>query len=92
MCVQIRSQRCDLQKDTGRGQHRTTPTLSTLLSSMLDRASDFPKDHTWSGKLKIVAKGRQAAIILMDAKNQAFAVCPVTEGAVEKSIIHALYL
>jgi hypothetical protein len=51
----------------------------------MNRASDFPKESTWSGRLKIVAKGRQAAIILLDAKSQVFAVCPVSEGAVEKS-------
>jgi hypothetical protein len=35
--------------------------------------------------MKIIAKGRQAAIILLDDKNQVFATCPVSEGAVEKS-------
>ncbi len=49
------------------------------------RASNWPKDPTWTGKMKIIAKGRQAAIILLDDKNQVFATCPVSEGAVEKS-------
>jgi hypothetical protein len=55
------------------------------------RASDWPKEHSWNGKLKIVAKGRQCAIILQDAKNQVFAVCPVTEGAVEKTLDSGRY-
>lgn len=55
------------------------------------RASDWPKDSTWNGKLKIVVKGRQAAIILQDDANQVFAVCPVSEGAVEKTLDSGRY-
>lgn len=56
------------------------------------RASDWPKDPTWSGKLKIVAKGQLAAIILMDDKNNTFAVCPVTDdAAVERTLDSGRY-
>eukprot|EP01038_Epipyxis_sp_PR26KG_P004613 gene4613-6490_t len=56
------------------------------------RASDWPKDPTWSGKLKIVSKGRTAAIILMDDKNQTFAICPVTDdAAVERTLDSGRY-
>ena len=50
------------------------------------RAADWPKDPAWTGKLKIVARGRNAAILLLDEKNQLFAMCPVAEGAVERSM------
>jgi hypothetical protein len=57
------------------------------------RASDWPKDPTWSGKVKIVAKGSIAAIILTDEKtNQVFAVCQVTDdSAVEKTLDSGRY-
>lgn len=56
------------------------------------RASDWPKDPTWTGKLKIVAKGKVAAIILMDASNQVFAVCKVTDdAAVERTLDSGRY-
>lgn len=56
------------------------------------RASDWPKDPTWTGKLKIVAKGKLAAIILMDANNQVFAVCKVTDdAAVERTLDSGRY-
>lgn len=57
------------------------------------RASDWPKDPTWTGKLKIVAKGRLAAIMLMDAlTNQTFAVCPVSDDtAVERTLDSGRY-
>ncbi len=56
------------------------------------RASDWPKDPTWTGKVKIVAKGRVAAIILLDDKNQIFAVCQVTDdSAVERTLDSGRY-
>lgn len=56
------------------------------------RASDWPKDPTWTGKLKIVAKGKVAAIILMDASNQVFAICQVTDdAAVERTLDSGRY-
>ena len=48
------------------------------------RASEW-SEKVWQGRLRIVQKGREAAIILVDAENNVFAVCPVKEGAVEKS-------
>eukprot|EP00604_Paraphysomonas_vestita_P002012 CAMPEP_0174820902 /NCGR_PEP_ID=MMETSP1107-20130205/5019_1 /TAXON_ID=36770 /ORGANISM="Paraphysomonas vestita, Strain GFlagA" /LENGTH=306 /DNA_ID=CAMNT_0016037129 /DNA_START=41 /DNA_END=961 /DNA_ORIENTATION=- len=48
------------------------------------RAADWPTDPVWSGKLKIIAKGRDATIILHDDKNGVFAKCPYNEGSVEK--------
>lgn len=56
------------------------------------RASDWPKDPTWTGKLKIVAKGNLLAIILMDANNNVFAVCKVTDdAAVERTLDSGRY-
>jgi hypothetical protein len=56
------------------------------------RASDWPKDPSWSGKLKIVAKGRKAAIFLLDDKNAIFAVCQASdEGAVERTLDSGRY-
>lgn len=56
------------------------------------RASDWPKDPSWTGKLKIVAKGRTVAIILFDDKNQVFAVCHATEeSAVQKVLDSGRY-
>jgi hypothetical protein len=57
------------------------------------RASDWPKDPTWTGKLKIIAKGRLAAIMLMDASNNSvFAVCPVSDdAAVERTLDSGRY-
>lgn len=49
-------------------------------------AADWPTDPVWSGKLKIVAKGRDATIILHDDKGAVFAKCPYNEGAVEKGL------
>lgn len=48
------------------------------------RASEWT-EKVWQGRLRIVQKGREAAIILVDAENNVFAVCPVKEGAIEKS-------
>ena len=55
------------------------------------RASNFPKDFMWSGKLKIVAKGREASIFLLDANNAVFAASPVTEGSVERTVDSGRY-
>ena len=57
------------------------------------RASDWPKDPTWTGKLKIIAKGRLAAVMLMDAvNNSVFAVCPVSDDtAVERTLDSGRY-
>lgn len=41
------------------------------------RAADWPKDPAWTGKLKIVAKGSAASIVLFDDSNPSFAVCHV---------------
>lgn len=57
------------------------------------RASDWPKEPTWTGKLRVIAKGKMAAIILLDAHtNQTFAVCPVSdEAAVERTLDSGRY-
>eukprot|EP01035_Chromulina_nebulosa_P026075 gene26075-34089_t len=56
------------------------------------KASDWPTTSIWSGKMKIVEKGKTANIILLDANNQVFAVCPVTdESAVEKTLDSSRY-
>eukprot|EP01035_Chromulina_nebulosa_P030747 gene30747-40895_t len=51
------------------------------------RASDWPKDPAWTGKLKIVAKRRLAAIFLLDDKNQIFAVCHVNDDAAVERVL-----
>jgi hypothetical protein len=56
------------------------------------RASDWPKDPSWTGKVKIIAKGLVAAIVLLDDKNQVFAVCHVTDdSAVERTLDSGRY-
>lgn len=56
------------------------------------RAADWPKDPSWTGKLKIVAKGKLAGIFLVDDKNQIFAVCQVTDdSAVERTLDSGRY-
>ena len=49
-------------------------------------------EPSWSGKLKIVAKGSVAAIILYTDQTQVFAVCQVTdEAAVERTLDSGRY-
>jgi hypothetical protein len=55
------------------------------------RASEWPKDPMWTGKMKIVARGREAAIIFMGDKNEVFATSPVVEGSVEKTVDSGRY-
>ena len=55
------------------------------------RADAFPPQHMWQGKLKIVVKGREACIFLIDANNAVFAACPVTEGSVEPCVGSSRY-
>lgn len=57
------------------------------------RASDWPTDPQWTGKVKIVAKGKTAAIFLMNADdNRVFACCPVTDdAAVERCVDSGRY-
>ena len=45
----------------------------------------------WTGKLRIVAKGRNASIFLIDERNQVFAASPVTEGSVERTVDSGRY-
>ena len=52
-------------------------------------AADWPKTPLWTGKLKIISRGRDALVILWEEKNgeiAVFAKCPVTEGSIEKGI------
>jgi len=56
------------------------------------RASDWPKDPAWTGKLKVVAKGSVAAVILMDYEGKVFAICKVTDdAAVERTLDSGRY-
>lgn len=57
------------------------------------RASDWPKEHTWAGKLKISAKGRLAVIRLLDSTSgQVFASCAVTDDScVERTLDSGRY-
>jgi hypothetical protein len=46
------------------------------------RAADWPTDPVWSGKVKIVSKGKNVGIFLMNTTdNRVFAHCPVTDDA-----------
>mmetsp|Transcript_15572 Transcript_15572/g.34408 ORF Transcript_15572/g.34408 Transcript_15572/m.34408 type:complete len:302 (+) Transcript_15572:169-1074(+) len=66
--------------------------IPTRKSAEGHRASDFPKDPVWTGKCKIVAKGRVAGVILVDAKNDVFAHCVVNDdGAVERTLDSGRY-
>jgi len=58
--------------------------IPTRTSAQGHRAADWPKDPTWTGKLKITSKGKDCLITLLDNTNKVFAVCPVTDGSVEK--------
>ncbi len=51
------------------------------------RAADWPKDPSWSGKLRITAKGRFATIILYDDKNPAFCVCKVVDNTCVEKVL-----
>lgn len=56
------------------------------------RASDWPKDPTWTGKVKIISRGRVCSIILLDNDNKIFAVCYASEdGAVERTLDSGRY-
>ena len=56
------------------------------------RAADWPKDPSWTGKLKIVAKGKVASVILLDDKLNTFAMCHVTDdSAVERTLDSGRY-
>lgn len=56
------------------------------------RASEWPKDPTWQGKLRVVAKGNNLAIFLLDDNLNVFAVCYVTdESAVERTLDSGRY-
>lgn len=56
------------------------------------RAADWPKEHMWTGKVKIVAKGNTAYIFLLGADDKVFALCPVTDdNAVERTVDSGRY-
>jgi hypothetical protein len=56
------------------------------------RASDWPKEPNWTGKLKIVSRGRTCMIVLFDDNNQTFASCKVTDDtAVERTLDSGRY-
>lgn len=63
--------------------------LSTLEGH---RASDWPKEPNWTGKLKIVSRGKTCMIVLFDENNQTFALCKVTDDtAVERTLDSGRY-
>eukprot|EP01041_Mallomonas_annulata_P009607 gene9607-19972_t len=65
--------------------------IPVLKSADGHRAADWPKDAVWTGKLKIVERGRNAFILLLDDKNQLFAKCSVEEGSVERTLDSGRY-
>lgn len=55
------------------------------------RGADWDKE-VWQGTLKVVERGDLTVILLVDPKTGAiFAVCPVTEGAVDRCIDSSRY-
>ena len=71
------------------GGHRFIkyPSLISFDDLIIYRAADWPTDPVWTGKLKIIAKGRDATIILHDDKGAIFAKCPYTDSSVEKGLL-----
>ena len=55
------------------------------------RGADWDKE-VWQGTLKVVERGDLTVILLVDSKTQAiFAVCPVREGCVERTVDSSRY-
>lgn len=56
------------------------------------RASDWPKEPIWTGKLKITSKGKLAVIYLLDDASKIFATCPVNDDScVERTLDSGRY-
>ena len=68
-----------------------TVLLNVFVHSLLFSA--YQTDPTWTGKIKVVAKGSVAVIVLTDEKtNKVFAVCQVTDdSAVERTLDSGRY-
>jgi adaptin ear-binding coat-associated protein 1/2 len=55
------------------------------------RGADWDKE-VWQGTLKVIERGDLTVILLVDTKTAAiFAVCPVTEGAVDRCVDSSRY-
>ena len=53
---------------------------------------DWPQDSIFTGKLRIVSRGKLAIISLIDADNKIFASCPVTdESSIERTLDSGRY-
>jgi len=68
--------------------YRYYETTFNLLfdEALITRGGDWTEE-VCSRALKIISKGKECAIILYDAQNDnsVYAVCPIKDGAVEKS-------
>ena len=52
------------------------------------RAADWPTEPQWTGKVKVVAKGKMAAVFLLNKDdNKVFACCPVTDDAAVERVV-----
>ena len=52
------------------------------------RAADWPTEPQWTGKVKVVAKGKMAAVFLLNRDdNKVFACCPVTDDAAVERVV-----
>ena len=52
------------------------------------RAADWPTEPQWTGKVKVVAKGKMAAVFLLNKDdNKVFAYCPVTDDAAVERVV-----
>ena len=66
--------------------------IPTRRSAEGHRAADWPSDPTWTGKCKVITKGKTCAVVLMDDLNATFAICPVTDdSAVERTLDSGRY-
>lgn len=58
--------------------------IPKLATSSGHKAADWPKDHIWSGRLKVVSVGKKCTIKLEHLdKDGLFAACPISKQTVE---------
>jgi hypothetical protein len=58
--------------------------IPKLATSSGHKAADWPKDHLWSGRLKVVSVGKKCTIKLEHVdKEGLFAACPISKQTVE---------
>ena len=76
------------------GGHRASdwPTVPSWSGRHTHLITSSSYHRNYTGKLKIIEKKSIAVIVLLDEKNQVFAVCPVSdEGAVDRTVDSGRY-